>query len=151
MGVQDCLYLGNLNAKRDWGHAKDYVEAMWLMLQQDKAEDYVIATGTTTSVRRFVQLAFAELGIELAFEGSGVNEIGRVKSKIDSNSIINVGDVVVRVDPQYYRPTEVELLVGDPSKAQENLGWKPKTDLAALVKEMVQEDMLMQLKRLRLK
>jgi GDPmannose 4,6-dehydratase len=140
LGKQDCLYLGNLNALRDWGHAKDYVEAMWRILQQDVAEDYVIATGVTTSVRDFVRLAFAEVGVELEFEGSEENEIAKVKSCTNPGYQLEIGKVVARVDPQYYRPTEVDLLIGDPTKSKTKLGWEPKYDLAGLVKEMVESD-----------
>jgi len=140
LGKQECLYLGNLNALRDWGHAKDYVEAMWRILQQDVPEDYVIATGVTTSVRDFVRLAFAEVGIELEFDGAEENEIAKVKSCSNPEYQLGVGTVVVRVDPQYYRPTEVDLLIGDPTKSKTKLGWEPKYDLAALVKEMVEAD-----------
>ncbi len=139
-GVQDTLYLGNLNAQRDWGHAKDYVEAMWLILQQDKPEDFVIATGTTTSVREFIKLAFGELGIELKFTGEGVEEKGIVAACNNPEYQLPSGKVVVAVDPEYFRPTEVELLIGDATKAKEKLGWKPRYDLAALVKEMVDSD-----------
>ena len=139
-GLQDTLYLGNLNAQRDWGHAKDYVEAMWLILQQEKPDDFVIATGTTTSVRDFIKLAFDELGIELKFTGEGVEEKGTVVACTNPAYQVPVGKVVVAVDPEYFRPTEVELLIGDATKAKEKLGWKPKYDLAALVKEMVASD-----------
>jgi len=141
-GKQDCLYLGNLDARRDWGHAKDYVEAMWRILQQETAEDYVIATGETASVRDFVRMSFAEVGVELAFEGSGENEVARVKSASDPAYPLEAGRVVVRVDPRYYRPTEVDLLIGDPTKAKTKLGWRPKYDLSALVREMVVEDLI---------
>jgi GDPmannose 4,6-dehydratase len=149
LGMQDKLFLGNMNAQRDWGHAKDYVEAMWLILQQDQAEDYVIATGKTTSVRDFVSMAFAEVGITLAFEGEGENETGKVaaidSAKLTSLEIgttpLKIGDTVVAVDPRYYRPTEVDLLIGDPTKAQEKLGWKPKFDLPALVRDMMLSDL----------
>jgi GDPmannose 4,6-dehydratase len=140
LGKQECLYLGNLNAQRDWGHAKDYVEAMWLILQQDVAEDFVIATGVTTSVREFVRMAFAEIGIELEFEGSETAEVAKVKSCNHPDYQLEIGKVVVKVDPQYYRPTEVDLLVGDPTKSNTQLGWKPKYDLAGLVKEMMECD-----------
>lgn len=139
-GLQDTLYLGNLNAQRDWGHAKDYVEAMWLILQQEKPDDFVIATGTTTSVRDFIKLAFGELGIELKFTGEGIEEKGTVAACNNPAYKVPVGKVVVAVDPEYFRPTEVELLIGDATKAKEKLGWKPKYDLAALVKEMVASD-----------
>ncbi len=138
---QDCLFLGNLNALRDWGHAKDYVEAMWRILQQDVAEDYVIATGVTTCVRDFVNMSFSEVGIELTFEGEEENEIARVKACNNPKYQLEIGTVVVRVDPQYYRPTEVDLLIGDPTKSKTKLGWVPKYDLAALVKEMVESDL----------
>lgn len=140
MGLQNTLYLGNLNAQRDWGHAKDYVEAMWLILQQDKPEDFVIATGITTSVRDFIRMAFSEVGIELEFTGEGVNEKGLVKSCSNDAYQLPAGKVVVAVDPEYFRPTEVELLIGDATKAKEKLGWQPKYNLAALVKEMVAAD-----------
>lgn len=140
LGLQDKLYLGNLNAKRDWGHAKDYVEAMYLILQQDKAEDFVIATGITTKVRDFVQLAFGELGIEIEFKGDGINEKGYVK-KCNKDFKLESGKEVVCVDSRYFRPTEVDLLIGDSSKARQVLGWKPKYDLNALVKDMVQSDL----------
>ncbi|MBS1752692.1 MAG: GDP-mannose 4,6-dehydratase [Ferruginibacter sp.] len=139
-GTQDTLYLGNLNAQRDWGHAKDYVEAMWLILQQDKPEDFVIATGITTSVRDFIKMAFAEVGIELEFTGEGVNEKATVKSCSNAAYQLPIGKLVVAVDPEYFRPTEVDLLIGDATKAKEKLGWKPKYTLAALVKEMVAAD-----------
>jgi len=156
LGKQDCLYLGNLNSQRDWGHAKDYVEAMWRILQQDVAEDYVIATGVTTYIRDFVLMAFSEVGISLRFEGEEENEVGIIESidfqkyekvlntnieqRTTNNEQPKIGQVVVRVDPQYYRPTEVDLLIGDPSKSKK-LGWKPQYDLAGLVKEMVASDL----------
>ena len=139
---QECLYLGNLNAQRDWGHAKDYVQAMWLMLQQDKPEDFVIATGTTTFVRDFVKMAFENCGIQLEFTGENENEIGVVKACDNPEYKVEIGKVVVKVDPQYYRPTEVELLIGNPAKANTVLNWIPKYDLAALVKEMMQNDLM---------
>ena len=138
---QDCLYLGNLNAQRDWGHAKDYVEAMWLMLQQDKPEDFVIATGKTTYVRDFVSMAFAECGIELNFSGENENEVGTVVACNNPEYQLPIGKVVVKVDPKYYRPTEVDLLIGNPTKANTVLNWKPKYDLAGLVKEMIVSDL----------
>jgi GDPmannose 4,6-dehydratase len=141
LGMQDCLYLGNLDAQRDWGHAKDYVEAMYLMLQQDTPEDYVIATGVTTRVRDFVKMAFAELQIEIGFEGEGKEEVGKVISCANPEYDLKAGQVVVQVDPTYYRPTEVDLLIGDPTKANTQLGWKPKHDLASLVKDMVASDL----------
>lgn len=149
LGMEKCLYLGNLSAQRDWGHAKDYIEAMWLILQQEKAEDYVIATGITTSVRDFVKMAFSELGLEIEFSGRDEMEKG-VLIDIDSSkctelgldsNMIKIGQTVVKVDPKYFRPTEVELLIGDPTKAKTKLGWKPKYDLPALVTDMVLSDL----------
>nr|WP_111444676.1 GDP-mannose 4,6-dehydratase [Breznakibacter xylanolyticus] len=140
MTMQDCLYLGNLDARRDWGHAKDYIKAMWLILQQEKPEDYVIATGITTTVRDFVKMAFNEMGIEVAFSGEGVDEIGTVVRCSNPEYQVAVGTVVVRVDPRYFRPTEVELLIGDPTKSKTKLGWEPQYDLAALVKDMMAND-----------
>jgi GDPmannose 4,6-dehydratase len=139
LGIDKCLYLGNLDAKRDWGHAKDYIEGMYLILQQEKPEDFVLATGITTTIRDFVKMSFAELGIELEFRGKDEAEEGYV---IKNNGEYNLdeGQVVVKVDPKYYRPTEVDLLIGDPTKAMTKLGWNPKYDLAALVKEMVASD-----------
>ncbi|HEY0434119.1 MAG TPA: GDP-mannose 4,6-dehydratase [Chitinophagaceae bacterium] len=142
LGLQDKLYIGNLNAKRDWGHAKDYVEAMWLILQQKEAEDFVIATGVTTSVRDFIIMAFSEVGVELEFSGSGVDEIGRVKSSSDP-LCFPAGKQVVCIDPAYFRPTEVDLLIGDPTKANTKLGWQPKYTLGDMVKEMVAADLLL--------
>jgi GDPmannose 4,6-dehydratase len=132
LGLQEKIYLGNISAKRDWGHAKDYVEGMWLMLQQEVADDYVLATGTTTTVRDFVTMSFKEVDIEIEWTGEGVNEKGFDKA---------TGNVLVEIDPKYFRPTEVDLLIGDPSKAQKELGWKHKHDLASLCKDMVQADM----------
>jgi GDPmannose 4,6-dehydratase len=140
MGLQDKLFLGNLDAQRDWGHAKDYVEAMYLILQQETPEDYVIATGVTTRVREFVRLAFAEVGIEVEFSGTGVNEKGYVVSCRNPDFQIEIGKEVVAVDEKYFRPTEVELLIGDPTKSKTKLGWEPKYDLQGLVKEMVAAD-----------
>ncbi|MEO6520448.1 MAG: GDP-mannose 4,6-dehydratase [Mucilaginibacter sp.] len=139
-GLQDSLFLGNLDAQRDWGHAKDYVEAMYLILQQETPEDYVIATGVTTRVREFVRLAFKEVGIEVEFKGEGIDEKGYVVSCSNPDYQIEAGKLVVAVDATYFRPTEVELLIGDPTKANTKLNWKPKYDLAALVKEMVAAD-----------
>jgi len=139
-GLQDCLYLGNLDAQRDWGHAKDYVEAMYLILQQDKPEDYVIATGVTTRVREFVRMAFKEVGVEIEFKGEGVDEKGYVVSCSNPEFQLEKGKQVVAVDPSYFRPTEVDLLIGDPTKSKTQLGWSPKYDLAMLVKEMVEAD-----------
>lgn len=141
LGMQQKMYLGNLNAKRDWGHAKDYVEAMWLMLQQDKPEDYVVATGTTTTIRDFVKMAFEELGVELRFEGEGEAEKAYVASCKNPELKLKEGQCILEVDPKYFRPTEVELLIGDASKAKEKLGWEPKYDLKALVKDMVTADL----------
>lgn len=141
MGLQDKLYLGNLDAQRDWGHAKDYVEAMYLILQQEKPEDFVIATGVTTRVREFVRIAFAETGITVEFKGEGVNEKGIVVACNNPNYQIEIGKEVVNVDSAYFRPTEVDLLIGDPAKCHEKLGWKPKYDLQGLVKEMVAADL----------
>ncbi len=139
LGLQETVYLGNLDSKRDWGHAKDYVEAMWLMLQQEQPEDFVIATGISTQIRDFVKMAFAEIGVELQFNGIGENEVGIVIASTTKYPV-KIGQVVVKVDPKYYRPTEVDLLIGDPRKAAEKLGWKPKHTLADLVKEMVASD-----------
>jgi GDPmannose 4,6-dehydratase len=138
---ETCLYLGNLDAKRDWGHAKDYVEAMWLILQQDTAEDFVIATGVTTTVRDFVRMSFAQLGITLAFEGVGVDEIAKVVACENPEYQLEIGSTVVKVDEEYFRPTEVELLIGDPTKSKTKLGWEPKYDLAALVEDMISSDL----------
>jgi len=140
MGLQDKIYLGNLDAQRDWGHAKDYVEAMYLILQQDQPEDYVIATGVTTRVREFVRMAFAHTGIEIDFKGEGVDEKGYVVSCSNPDYQLAIGIEVVAVDPKYFRPTEVELLIGDPTKSNTKLGWKPKYDLAALVEDMMKHD-----------
>lgn len=149
LGLQSCLYLGNLSAKRDWGHAKDYVEAMWLILQQDKPEDYVIATGITTAVRDFVRMSFAELGIEVEFSGKDENEKGviinvdqdKAKELGLNGDALKLGQTVVKVDPRYFRPTEVDLLLGDPTKAKKQLGWELKYDLPTLVKDMVFSDL----------
>ena len=149
LGLQSCLYLGNLSAQRDWGHAKDYVEAMWLILQQEKPEDFVIATGVTTTVRDFVKMSFAELGIEVEFSGRDEHERGVIididetkaeslKLKVES---LRQGTTVVKVDPKYFRPTEVDLLIGDPTKSNTKLGWTPKYDLPMLIKEMVLSDL----------
>jgi GDPmannose 4,6-dehydratase len=139
--LQDKLYLGNLDAKRDWGHAKDYVRMMWMILQADEAEDWVIATGKTTPVRDFVRMSFAEVGIALEFKGEGVDEKGFVKSCSNPEYQIEIGKEVLAVDPKYFRPTEVDLLIGDPSKAKNKLGWECQYDLAALVKDMMQSDL----------
>ena len=140
LGLQDCLYLGNLGALRDWGHARDYVEVQWLMLQQDRADDFVIATGVQHSVRQFVEMAAAELGIVIEFSGEGERETGTVTKVNGTLARCKPGDVAVKVDPRYFRPTEVETLLGDASKAKARLGWAPKTTLAELVEEMVRAD-----------
>ncbi|MBA4258084.1 MAG: GDP-mannose 4,6-dehydratase [Chitinophaga sp.] len=143
MGLQETLYLGNLDAQRDWGHAKDYVEGMWRMLQQETPEDFVLATGITTYIRDFVKMAFAEVGVELSFSGEGVNEVG-VISKINNSQTqgMKLGQAVVKVDPRYYRPTEVDLLIGDATKAKTKLNWVPTYTLAEMVKEMVAADII---------
>lgn len=145
LGLQDTLYIGNMDARRDWGHAKDYVEAMWLMLQQEEPEDFVIATGETTTVRDFIRMSFAQAGIQVRFEGKGVDEIGIVDSidsalQSDKDFDIKTGDVVIKVDPRYFRPTEVDMLIGDAKKAKQKLGWSPKHTLEMLVKDMVRSD-----------
>lgn len=140
-GKQDILYLGNLDAQRDWGHAKDYVVAMWKMLQQEEPEDFVIATGKTTSVRDFVKMAFSEIGVALEFQGSNENEVAIVQSATNPAYPLEVGATVVKVDPEYFRPTEVDLLIGNPTKANTQLDWTPKYDLPALVKEMMECDL----------
>ncbi len=141
LGLQDTLYMGNIDSQRDWGHAKDYVEAMWLMLQQDKPEDFVISTGVTTPVREFIQMAFAEVGVQLEFKGKGVDEKGIVVSSSNPEFAFKIGQVVLQIDPAYFRPTEVDLLIGDNTKAKTKLGWTPKYTLDMLVKEMVQADL----------
>ncbi|RZJ80536.1 MAG: GDP-mannose 4,6-dehydratase [Flavobacterium sp.] len=149
LGLQNCLYLGNLSAQRDWGHAKDYIEAMWLILQQEKAEDFVIATGVTTTVREFVKMSFAEIGIDIEFSGKDENEKGVIvgldvellSSLGLSADNLYLGTTVVKVDPKYFRPTEVDLLLGDPHKSNTQLGWQPKYDLPALVKDMMLADL----------
>jgi len=151
LGMHDKLFLGNLSAKRDWGHAKDYVKAMHLLLQQDTPEDYVIATGVTTEVREFVRMAFAELGITVAFKGTGVDEKAYVISCSNLEYQIEIGKEVVSVDPRYFRPTEVDLLIGDPTKAQQKLGWKPEYDLKALVQDMMISDVKLMKKEAYLK
>ncbi|MGZ5254837.1 MAG: GDP-mannose 4,6-dehydratase, partial [Flavitalea sp.] len=140
LGQQPCLYLGNLDARRDWGHARDYVEAMWRILQLDTPEDFVIATGVTTPVREFVRMAFAEVGIVLSFTGEGVEEKGIVIACNNDEYSLELGSTVVSVDPAYFRPTEVELLIGDATKAKEKLGWEATTNLEELCREMVKED-----------
>ncbi|TNF69115.1 MAG: GDP-mannose 4,6-dehydratase [Gammaproteobacteria bacterium] len=141
LGLQDTLYLGNMDAKRDWGHAKDYVEMMWLILQADEAEDWVMATGVTTQVREFVRLAFREVDIELEFKGEGIDEKAYVVSCADPDYQLPIGKEVVAVDSRYFRPTEVDLLIGDPTKAYQKLNWKPKYNLVMLVKDMMRSDL----------
>jgi GDPmannose 4,6-dehydratase len=141
LGLQDTVYLGNLDAQRDWGHAKDYVEAMYLILQQEVAEDFVIATGVTTYVRDFVRMAFSEVGVALEFKGTGADEVGYVKSCDNPEYQLEIGKAVVAVDKKYFRPTEVELLIGDPTKCNQKLGWKPKYDLKGLVNDMMVNDL----------
>jgi GDPmannose 4,6-dehydratase len=141
LGLQEKLYLGNLDAQRDWGHAKDYVKAMWLILQQDTPEDFVIATGITTYVRDFVRMAFAEVGVELEFTGSGEDEKGIVKTCNHPDYQLPIGKEVVAVDKNYFRPTEVDLLLGDPTKAKTKLGWELEYDLPALVNDMMKADL----------
>jgi GDPmannose 4,6-dehydratase len=140
LGLQDCLYLGNLDSLRDWGHARDYVEMQWLMLQQEQPEDFVIATGVQYSVRQFVEFAAGELGVTMRWEGAGVDERGIVAAVHGKQAKCKVGDVIVKVDPRYFRPTEVDTLLGDPGKAKRKLGWSPRTTLKELVAEMVQAD-----------
>ncbi len=141
LGLQKVFYIGNLNAQRDWGHAKDYVEAMWLMLQQEKAEDFVIATGVTTTVRDFIHMAFSFIGINIEFSGEGIDEVGKIKSCTRAEYQLPIGQAIVKVDPNYYRPTEVDLLVGDATKCREKLKWSPKHDLKALVEDMMASDL----------
>ncbi|MCF2518432.1 GDP-mannose 4,6-dehydratase [Dyadobacter sp. CY351] len=150
LGLQDCLYMGNIDAQRDWGHAKDYVEAMYLILQQEVSEDFVIATGVTTRVREFIRKTFVFLGVELSFSGTEENEVGTIASVnlarlaelgIPEGDHLKVGTPVLRIDPRYYRPTEVELLIGDPTKSQEKLGWKPKHTLDTLIEDMASADL----------
>lgn len=151
LGLQDKLYLGNLDAQRDWGHAKDYVRMMWMILQAEEPEDWVIATGKTTPVRDFVKMAFAEVGIELEFKGEGENEKGYVVACRDDRFQVAIGTEVVAVDPKYFRPTEVDLLIGDASKAKNKLGWVPEFDLQDLVKDMMQSDIKLMQKQVYLK
>lgn len=148
LGMQDKLFVGNLDAQRDWGHAKDYIEAMYLILQQETAEDYVVATGVTTSVRDFIRMAFAYVGIGIEFKGEGINETGVVSSVnidrlnlLEISSFVKEGQEILAVDPRYFRPTEVDLLIGDPSKAKNQLGWEPKYDLKGLVDDMMRSDL----------
>ena len=141
LGLQDCLYLGNLNAKRDWGHAKDYVELMWKIMQHHTADDWVIATGVTTSVREFATMAFQNAGITLRFEGEGIEEVGIIEKVDTPTCTLPIGSTVIRIDPRYFRPTEVDLLIGDSSKAQNMLNWKPTYSVNTLCKEMVESDL----------
>ena len=142
LGLDECLYLGNLNSQRDWGHAKDYVEGMYLILQQDTPDDFVLATGITTTIREFVRLAFKEIGVNLGFKGEGDKEEGYVVSN-NGDYDIKLGQVVIKVDPKYFRPTEVELLIGDSTKAKLKLSWEPKYTLTTLIKEMVESDLIL--------
>ena len=158
LGLEKKLFLGNLDSKRDWGHAKDYIEAMWLILQQDKAEDFVVATGKTTKVRDFLNLAFAEVGITIGYNGKGVNEIGSVEN-IDVEKYkkvtgfdtpkVKVGQELIFIDPYYFRPTEVDLLLGDPSKIKRVTGWEPKYSLLDLVKDMMNSDLKRSIKKVK--
>lgn len=141
LGLQDVLYMGNIDSQRDWGHAKDYVEAMWMILQQDTPEDFVISTGVTTTVREFIKMSFAEVGVTLEFKGEGVDETATVVSSSNPEYAFKIGQVVVKIDPAYFRPTEVELLIGDNTKAKTKLGWEPKYTLDMLVKEMMESDL----------
>lgn len=141
LGMQDVLYMGNIDSQRDWGHAKDYVEAMWMILQQDTPEDFVISTGVTTTVREFIKMSFAEVGVILEFKGEGVDETATVISSSNPDYAFKIGQVVVKIDPAYFRPTEVELLIGDNTKAKTKLGWEPKYTLDMLVKEMMESDL----------
>tara|TARA_Y100001958_G_scaffold16248_1_gene9916 strand:+ start:6469 stop:7584 length:1116 start_codon:yes stop_codon:yes gene_type:complete len=141
LGLQDKFYLGNLDAKRDWGHAKDYVRMMWMILQHDKPDDWVIATGRTTSIREFVKMAFAHIGVTLSFKGVGINEVAKIENCSNKKYKLEIGKEVLAIDENYFRPTEVDLLVGDPSKAKEELGWVPQIELNDLVKDMMSSDL----------
>ena len=141
LGLQDKFYIGNLDAKRDWGHARDYIKMMWMILQHDKPEDWVIATGRSTSIRDFIKMAFSHIGVELEFKGSGVDEIAVITSSSNKKYKLEIGKEVLGVDPKYFRPTEVDQLIGDPTKAKEKLGWTPETSLEDLVKEMMESDL----------
>lgn len=158
LGLQKELYMGNLDSKRDWGHAKDYVKAMWLILQQEQPEDFVIATGVTTQIRDFIQMAFTHVGFNIRFEGEGLNEVGildsidqavyekatgvTLRARIESNNLsLNQGEVLLKIDPAYFRPTEVDLLVGDPTKSKTKLGWTPEYNLKGLVEDMMASDL----------
>ena len=146
LGLQDKFYLGNLDSKRDWGHAKDYVRMMWMILQAEKAEDWVIATGTTTKIRDFVRMAFNHVGIELEFKGEGLKEIATVAACNNPKYKLEKGKEVLAIDPKYFRPTEVDLLIGDPTKAKEKLGWEPKIKLKELVNDMMTSDLILMTK-----
>jgi len=141
LGLQDKIYMGNIDASRDWGHAKDYVEAMWLMMQQDQPRDYVIATGITTSIRDFISMSFAEVGVEISFEGNGLDETAKVVNCTKEEYQLPQGKEVIAIDPRYFRPAEVDQIIGDPTKIKEELGWAPKYDLKALIKDMIQADL----------
>ena len=141
LGLEETLYMGNIDSQRDWGHAKDYVEAMWLVLQQEEPEDFVIATGTTTRVRDFIRMAFHEVGVTLEFTGEGIDEVGVVAASTNPDMAFTIGQKVIQIDPTYFRPTEVDLLIGDSTKARTKLGWKPKYSLEMLISEMVQADL----------
>ena len=143
LGLQDKIYLGNIDSKRDWGHAKDYVRMMWMILQAEKAEDWVIATGTTTTIRDFLIKAFIHVGIEIEFKGKGVNEKAIVKKCNNNDYKIKIGSVVMEIDPKYFRPTEVDLLIGDPTKAKEKLGWEPEISLDELIDDMMKSDLIL--------
>jgi GDPmannose 4,6-dehydratase len=151
LGLQEKLFLGNLDSKRDWGHAKDYVRVMWMILQAEKADDWVIATGKTTTVRDFVKLAFKHVGVEVEFKGQGVDEVGVVSKCLNNSYKLKQGQTVVCVDPKYFRPTEVDILVGDPSKAKNELGWEPKISLEELVEDMMKSDLKLMQRDLDLK
>ena len=141
LGLQDKFYLGNLDSKRDWGHARDYIRMMWMILQADKAEDWVIATGRTTTIRDFVKMSFGHIGIELEFSGVGIDEVARIKSCTDPRYQLAIGKEILAIDPKYFRPTEVDLLIGDPTKAKEKLGWVPEIELDELVRDMMDSDL----------
>jgi GDPmannose 4,6-dehydratase len=155
LGLQDCLYMGNINAMRDWGHARDYVRMQWMMLQQKKPDDFVIATGKQYSVKKFIELSAIRLGINIYWKGRGINEIGNIDKSSpilkSEKCLLNAGNTIIRIDPRYFRPKEVENLIGDPSKAKKKLGWKPKISLNELCKEMVNYDLIQAQKELLLK
>ena len=151
LGLQDKFYLGNLDSRRDWGHAKDYIRIMWMILQADKAEDWVIATGRTTTIRDFVKMAFAHIGVELEFIGEGINEVAKVKSCSNPDYKLETGKEVLSIDEKYFRPTEVDFLIGDPTKAKEKLGWEPEITLEELIKDMMSSDLKLMKKDMYLK